>query len=277
MRRLLPLLLAAVAAGCGSEAGGSESSRVVATTPVVADLAAMLTGEQVASIVPAGADPHDYEIRPEDAEALAGAEVVLRSGGDLDEWLGEAIEGTGAGAEVVTVGPGGEDPHWWHDPRAAVGAVERIAAVTGADAAAARERIEAMDRAIAACVGTVAADRRKLVTTHDALGMYARRYGFEVIGTVIPSLSTQAQPSARATAQLARDVRAAGVPVIFPETSVSPKVEQAIAREAGAEVGPPLHADTLGEGVGYIEAMAANTLAIVAGLGGDVAACDLAV
>ena len=103
-----------------------------------------------------------------------------------------------------------------------------------------------LDRAIARCIATIPAAKRKLVTTHDALGAYAQRYGLEVIATVIPSRSTRGQASAGETAELVRAIKREGVPAVFAESSVRSDVEGAIAREAGARVAPPLWADSLG-------------------------------
>ena len=116
------------------------------------------------------------------------------------------------------------------------------------------------------------------MTTHDALGYYARRYGIEVIGTVIPSLSTEGQPSAGDTAELIDTIRATGVKAIFAESSVNPKVEAAIARETGAKVGAALWADTLGpagsDGATYIGSIESNTKALVDGFTGGAASCS---
>ena len=84
------------------------------------------------------------------------------------------------------------------------------------------------------------------MTTHDALGYYARRYGLRVVGTVIPSLSTQAQASAGDLAELVDTIRRERVRAIFAESSVNASVEDAIAQETGARVGRPLWADSLG-------------------------------
>ncbi len=123
------------------------------------------------------------------------------------------------------------------------------------------------------------AERRKLVTTHDSLGYYASRYGIEVVGAVIPSLTTQGQASAGETAELVRTIRAEGVEAIFTESGLEPKIEEAIASEAGARVGEPLWADTLGpEGSGaetYTGSVAANTRALVDGFGGGERQCTL--
>src|SRR6185295_4513963 len=100
-------------------------------------------------------------------------------------------------------------------------------------------------------------------TDHDALGYYADRYGIDVVGTVIPANSTQAQASAGAVARLVKTIRSAGVSTIFPESSVNPKLTRAIARDAGATVGRALYADSLGAqgsaGETYLGALRANT------------------
>jgi ABC-type Zn uptake system ZnuABC Zn-binding protein ZnuA len=275
--RALPLIAIALAlCACGDEATPDRGGQIVATTTQAADLARNVTGE-VRSLVPPGADPHDYELRPDDLAALAEADWVVRSGGELDAWLEDAIENSGFDGRLVDLsGSAGEDPHWWHDASAAAGAAHLIAKVFGHDASAYESRIERLDAAISRCAGRVPRSRRVLVTTHDALGPFARRYGFTVVGTVIPSNSTQAQPSSAGLARLVEDVRKAGVTTIFPETAVSADVEKRIAEEAGVEVGEALYVDSLGPkgspGDTYLKAMAFNARAILASVGVD---CEL--
>jgi ABC-type Zn uptake system ZnuABC Zn-binding protein ZnuA len=124
---------------------------------------------------------------------------------------------------------------------------------------------------VAACLDRVPESRRTLVTTHDAFGYYAGRYGIRVVGTVIPSLSTEAQPSAGATAQLVDTIRRAGVRAVFAESSVNPKLAAVVAHETGARVGTELWGDSLGpagsDGATYLQSIAANTDAIARGLG----------
>jgi ABC-type Zn uptake system ZnuABC Zn-binding protein ZnuA len=272
---LLMLAAVAVVTGRDDEAAGDDGRRVVvATTTQVADLVSNVAGDdvEVVGLLSPNADPHDYEIRPHDLEALAEADLVVRSGGDVDEWVLDA----GSDAPVVTLMQD-DDPHWWQDPRAAVAAVGILERELGSDASAYIARLRALDRAVAACIAEIPESQRKLVTTHDAMGAYARRYGLEVIGTVIPSLSTRGQPSAGEVADLVGTIREQGVRAIFAESSVNAKVEEAIARETGAVVGRPLWADTLGppgsDGATYIDSIAANTRAITEGLTGE--ECDV--
>ncbi len=288
---ILFLVVAVAALTAGFGGGGERSGRVevVATTTEAADLARNVAGDraEVHGVLAPNSDPHDYEPRPGDIRALSAADVVVRSGGDVDEWLDGAIDSAGTSAPVLDlldrVGPEGDDPHWWQDPRRAERAVGEIeAALSRADpdgapgyerrAAAYRASLRALDASVAACIDRIPPERRKLVTTHDALGYYASRYGLEVIGTVIPGLTTQAQASAGDLAELTDTIRRERVPAIFAETSVNPKVEAAIARETGARVGRPLWADSLGprgsDGATYADSIRANTNAISEGLTG---------
>jgi len=304
------VVLVAGAGGCGDDdprASGSEVT-VVATTTQVADFVGNVGGERVDvhGILGANADPHDYEPRPSDVGAVADAPLVFKSGGDIDGWLDELIENAGGDPKVVSMidsvrtidgadGHGEEedadeeiDPHWWEDPRNAIRAVEAIRdALIEADprgretyergASAYVRRLESLDREIADCMRRVPADKRKLVTTHDALGYFAERYDVEVVGALIPSLSTQAQPSARDISELVDQIRVERVEAIFPETALNQRLENAVSREAGAEVGGQLWADALGpEGSGadtYLDAMRKNANTMAEGMSGGGVSC----
>jgi zinc/manganese transport system substrate-binding protein len=299
---LLVMTLALASAGCGDDGGSGEGGevRAVATTTIAGDLAGSVGGERVEVdvLVPADADPHDYEPRPSDAVALAEADLVIRSGGDLDEWLGDLIDNAGGDALEVTLldsvrsiegGHDEVDPHWWQDPRNAIMAVGGVRdALAEADpggrrayernATAHERRLRELDADIERCMARVPAEKRKLVTTHDALGYFAERYDLEVIGAVIPSLSTQAQPSARDVDALVEQIEEEGVEAIFPEVAVSQRLERAISREAGADVGRELWTDSLGEeGSGaetYVDAMRANAGALAEGMSGGRVTCS---
>jgi len=284
--------LALAAAGCGDDAAGGGRLRVVATTTVVADLARNVAGDEaeVIGILRPNADPHEYEPRPDDVRAVERAQVVLRSGLDLDAWVGDVARQSGTHAPVVDVG-GGRDVHWWHDPRNAEAAVRRIERALGdadpehraayaRNAAAYLTRLQRLDRVIARCMAQVPAPQRKLVTDHDAFGAFARRYDIRVIGAVIPSQSTQGQASARDLARLRRTIEREHVRAIFPEESVSDRVARAVARQTGASAQYRLYGDTLGpegsRGDSYLGMEAANADAMVRGFTGGRRGCPIA-
>jgi ABC-type Zn uptake system ZnuABC Zn-binding protein ZnuA len=305
MRTILIFIVVALTAlslaACGKDDGsGNGGLTVVASTTQVADLARNVAGDRadVVGILAANSDPHDYEPKPSDAEALADADLVLKSGGDVDLWMDDLVDSSGTDAPVVSLidsmqtisSDEGTDPHWWQDPRNAIVAGDVIRdqlTAVDPDGRATYERntkryeneIAALDRKIAACYRRVPEAERKLVTSHDALGYYARRYGIDVVGSTIPALTTQAQPSAGETAQLVDLIRSEHVNAVFPEVGVSTQLEQAVADETGAEIGGELYADSLGPegsaGETYLGALAANTDTLVDGFTAGRVDCGL--
>lgn len=295
LRFVTILVLALVIAGCGVDDEPADGRlAVVATTTQVADLARHVGGDGVAvhQILPPNADPHGYEPRPSDARELERADLVLSSGGEVDEWLSDLIEGSGTEAAEVELSKSVRerkgDPHWWQDPRNAARAVPAVeAALIKADPAGRMEyernagayiaRLRKLDAAVADCIRKLPREARKLVTTHDALGYYADRYGLEVVGALIPSRSSQAQPSSKDVNRLVDQIGEEDVKAIFPESSLGSKLEKAVSRESGATVGGKLWADTLGpegsSGETYVKSIAANTRTIVKGLGGGKIRC----
>jgi ABC-type Zn uptake system ZnuABC Zn-binding protein ZnuA len=295
------LALLAGLTACGSDdPPATAGPRVVATTTQLADLARNIAGDRasVTQILTPNADPHDYEPRPGDAKALARAQLVLQSGGDVDGWLSDLAQAAGSHATTVTLiddvrtrREGGDvDPHWWQDPRNVEIAVRTIrdalaradgkgTATYDANAEAYSGRLAALDAAIGACMERIPAAERKLVTNHDALGYFARRYRITVVGAVIPALSTSASASAGETRELVDEIRAQHVSTIFPESSLNPKLEQAIARDADAKVGPALWADSLGAkgstGATYLGSLRFNAEAMAEGFSDGAVRCDL--
>jgi zinc/manganese transport system substrate-binding protein len=311
-RRALPaivlLALAAAAAGCGSSsssAGSDGRIKVVASTTQLGDIVREVGGNSVAveQILQPNSDPHAYEPRPRDIEHTSGAQLVVVSGDHLDKWMDGVLKNAGGSAPVLDAGAGRPytvagptsgaeasrfDPHWWHDPRNVVYAAGRIRdALVKADpkARAAIERsskayisrVQALDAGLARCFAGVPRGGRKLVTNHDAFNYFAQRYDIQVVGAVIPSQTTQAQPSAGDLAHLSTLIRKAHVKAVFPESSISPKLADAIARETGASSHYHLYGDTLGPagspGATYLGMEQANGDAMVRGFTGGRQGC----
>ena len=310
--RMLPSAAAAVLAlalaGCGSaEIGGQPAGnssegqklKVVATTTQVADFARNVGGDAITltPLLRANVDPHGYEPSPADVQAIAGADVIVKNGVGLERFLDAAIKSAGFAGTVVdsstgaAIRPGDEadpegDPHLWHDPRNA-----KIMARNIADAFAAKDpaggagyqarytayaaKIDALDRDIAAKFAAIPAEKRKLVTNHDAFGYYVARYGLRFVGSVIPSFDTSAELSGKDISSLVAKIKAAGATAIFSESSLPAKAAETIGREAGVRVvqgDGALYGDTLGPpGSGadtYLSMEEHNTDTIVTALSG---------
>ena len=260
------LVLATVAASC-SPGGGEDEGRVnvVASFARLVELAQRVGGErvQVTDLTPAGAEPHDLEPSPGDLDAIEDAEVVLFLGAGFQPGVEKAVRR--ADRAVNLLAPGEEDdPHIWLDPvrfAQAVGPVEE--ALGDADpqgrpgyrrrADEVRAELERLHREYEA--GLARCRLRVFVTAHDAFGRLADRYGLDQ--EPITGISPEAEPDARRLAQLADLVRQRGVTTIFTEELVSPRVAEALAREAGVRTAvlDPLEGRARG---GYAAAMRRN-------------------
>jgi ABC-type Zn uptake system ZnuABC Zn-binding protein ZnuA/ABC-type Mn2+/Zn2+ transport system permease subunit len=293
-------------AGCGASSSGSSGQlHVVATTTQIGDFIREVGGGAVDldQILQPNTDPHEYEPRPSDVEGAADAKLVFANGDNLDGWIDQIVSESGSDATVVDLGadvpvklPGESggaeastyDPHWWHDPRNAEAAVrvirDRLASAdpTAAsefrrNAAAYERRLRTLDRGIAKCMSSVPRSQRKLVTDHDAFGYFAKRYRIAVVGAVIPSQTTQAQPSAQDVSNLVDLINREHVAAVFPESSVSPKLAETIAQQTGASADHMLYGDTLGaadsSGATYLRMEAANADAMVSGFTGGGHGC----
>jgi ABC-type Zn uptake system ZnuABC Zn-binding protein ZnuA/ABC-type Mn2+/Zn2+ transport system permease subunit len=309
VRRGAVLAAAALAlSACGYGSGGSSHGLdVVATTTQIGDWARVVAGPDatVHQLLQPNTDPHEYEPRPSDVQATAGAELVFENGDQLDQWMSKVVSSAGGDSTVVDLGAtvpvklSGEasgpeasryDPHWWHDPRNAIAAVEHIeAALSQAEpskraafqrrAEAYVERLRSLDHGIAACFAQLRKPERKLVTDHDAFNYFAARYGIQVVGAIIPSQTTQAQPSAGETTQLIDLIRREHVHAVFPESSINRRLAEAVARETGARSDLVLYGDTLGPkgspGATYLGMEGTNARRMATGFTGGKVTCKL--
>ena len=295
-------LTTTLAAACASpdSAGATPPAgttlAVVATTPQVADFVRTLGGAEVAvhQIIKPGVDPHEYEPTPADMQAIGAAELVVKSGVGIEKWLDPTISSAGYRGPVVdasrgvTLRPGdeGNDPHIWHNPLNAKIMVRDIeAGLAAADPARSavfarnladyETRLDRLDADNVAAFARLPAGQRKLVTDHDAFGYYIDRYHLQFVGSVIPSMDTSAELSARQLTELVAKIRATGTRAIFTESSLPPKSAEAIAQQAGVKViggEGALYGDSLGPagspGATYLGAEEHNTETIVAALSG---------
>ncbi|HEY75917.1 MAG TPA: zinc ABC transporter substrate-binding protein [Thermoflexia bacterium] len=275
-----------------------ERLRVVATTTVVGDVVAQVGGEAIdlTVLLQPGEDPHSYHPRPSDLTAVAEAHVLFVNGLGLEAFLDETLRNAGGDRPVVSVSegitprrhprnPDQPDSHVWFDVRNVMVWVDNIEAALstldpanadlyGANAAAYREELEALDEWIVEQVATVPEENRKLVTNHPAFGYFADRYGFEQVGTVYP-VSPSAEPSAQDIAQLEEAIRQYGVPAVFAENTVNPALAQQVAQDTGVALVPLYTGSLGGPGSGvesYIDLMRYDVEAIVSALRGDVGA-----
>ena len=296
----LLLLAAALGSGCGTASTASAGALdVVASTSFLADIAQNVAGDrfQVQSLVPRGTDPHAFEPAPSDLREVAGADLVIINGGGLEGTLLTTLESAVGSSTIVDASAGltsrsprpgepalasGEtDPHFWLDPDLVKTYVENIeaafskadpagAATYAANAAAYTGKLDALDAWIRRQVAQIPPADRELVMDHASHGYFADRYGFTIVGTVIPSATTGESPTARQLSDLVQTIRAAGVKAIFVEASENPQLAEQIGAETGVKVVTDLldHSLTAPDGPAptYIDMMKYDTRLIVEAL-----------
>jgi len=283
MLAVVPALVGSACGGDDGPDPSGDALEVVATTSVLADIAQQVAGDRfrVEPLIPPGTDPHAFEPTPEDLRRLVGADLVIVNGAglesSLDDYLGDvgedAVVVASRGLESRTPGPdepgighddeghgdaeGAEqDPHYWLDPILAESYVDTIAAAFedadpehaddyAANAAAYKERLAELDEFTRETVAAVPEERRKLVMNHASHGYWADRYGFEIVGAVIPSVSSGAAPTARDLADLLETIEREGVPAVFVQVGENPQLAERIAADAGVTVVEDLYTGSL--------------------------------
>jgi manganese/iron transport system substrate-binding protein len=273
---------------------GPGGVNVLATTTFLADITRNIAGDraQVESILPPGTDPHGYQLTPTDVAKVTDSSVLIQNGLEYERFLGTALENAGGEHLVITAtngltpraatdaGHAGGDPHMWLDPNLVITYVENIrdgliqadpegAATYTARAAAYIIQLQELDAWIAEQVASIPSERRLLVTNHESLGYFADRYGFTMVGAVIPSLSTGASTSAQELAAVIDQIKFTGAPAIFLGEVENPNLAHQIAAETGITVVDDLHLESLTEGAPaatYIEMMHYNVTRIVEAL-----------
>jgi zinc/manganese transport system substrate-binding protein len=344
-----------VLAACGSDGGdsaGSEAGQqqgapaadgaagladdaalptIVVTTNILGDVVQAVVGDaaEVVTIMPVGADPHDFQASAQEVVAMNSADALIVNGADFEEGLLDVIDAAGdegvptfdaiSAVDTIEFGEGGHDehsddehsddehsddehsddehsddehsddehsddeehdehsgadPHFFTDPMRMATVVEALVeflqeeltfadpAAVSASAAAYVAELVALDGEVAALVASIPEERRVLVTNHEVFGYFADRYGFEVVGAVVPSGSTTDGVSAGELAELAEKIVEEGVPAIFADVSSSDDLIEALAAEVGDVIIVELYSESLGEsgsdGATYMEMIRTN-------------------
>ncbi len=291
----ISLLLGACAPAAAPAQGGVP--KVLAVETFLADIAQNVAGDRltVIALLPVGMDPHSYEVTPADVRKVAESTLLVANGAGFEAFLEKLLANAGGQRLVIEASTGltgrtpregelveGEhpegDPHFWLNPIHVIQYVENIrdglsqADPAGKDvyarnAAAYIAKLKELDGWIVEQVKAIPPERRLLVTNHESFGYFADRYGFRIVGTIIPSVSTGASPSAQQLARLMDHIKSAGAPAIFLETGANLQMAQQIAKDTGVKVVTELYTHSLtargGAAPDYIAMMRYNTRAIV--------------
>ncbi|MEW6493464.1 MAG: zinc ABC transporter substrate-binding protein [Cyanobacteriota bacterium] len=297
------LALAIAFAGCTSEQQATNSSpnttsspsptsateekpNVVAINSVLCDITEKIAQDTVdlTCLIPAGTDPHAYQVKPSDRKAIEQANLILYNGYGFESDLIKLIEASKNSASKVAVGEiavpkalkaeeqehegekkakaehehGEFNPHVWHDANNGIRIVETLrdnlknvspnnAATYTSNAEKMTRELTQLDRWIKSQINTIPVNQRKLVTNHEAMGYYADAYDIPIEGA-LQGISTDEKPTAGRVKELVDEIKQTDVPTIFTETTANPKLIETVAREAKVKVSDQeLYADGLGE------------------------------
>lgn len=293
-RSTVGAFLVATAALLGTTActtAGDDRPTVAVTTNILGDVVQQVVGDEadVLVLMPAGGDPHSFEVSAQEAARLRTADLVVENGLGLEEGVARHVTAAAEdGVPVFTAGDhvdalewttdddSGPDPHFWTDPARMVDVVEALrdeldaVGIDAPGAAGYLDELGSLDTDMTGAFAQIPEDRRALVTNHHVFGYLADRYGFRVVGAVIPSGTTLASPSAADLRDLATAIEDAGVPTIFADASQPARLAEVLAEEVDVHVAirslatESLTAD--GDASTYLGMMRSNTEAIVAGL-----------
>jgi len=289
----LALGLTACAGAASREASGTSAPVILTSTTFLADFARNVVGDRVKveSLLSPGADPHEYQAVPSDVQKIAKSTVVIINGLDYEQFIQPLLTNAGGTRLVITASDGlkarqmkeetGEtvtDPHMWMAPTRVIKYVENIrdgptksdpdgADIYKANADAYISQLKELDAWITQQVAQIPQARHLLVTNHDSLGYFAEQYGFTVIGTIVPGVSSEAAPSAQQIAKLIDEIKSTGAPAAFLNISDNPHLADQLAAETDIKVVTDLYIETLspsdGPAATYIDMMKYDVTRIV--------------
>ncbi len=290
MRRWRYLLLALVLSLGTSPLHAQTRLHVVASFSILGDFVKNVGGDrvEVTTLVGPDSDVHVYTPTPADVRKIADAKLLVINGFGLEGWLPRLLQAAGGKAAIVTATEGiaplkagsDADPHAWQSvanaEKYAANIRDALAAADPADAEVFRQnahtylaRLEALDGEVRQAIGQIPESRRRMISTHDAFGYFAARYGIEFIAPI--GVSTEAEPSARDIADIIAQVKTEHIPAVFLERIGDPRLMRRISEETGAKVGGTLYSDSLtdekGEAPTYIDMVRHNIRTLTSALG----------
>jgi zinc/manganese transport system substrate-binding protein len=264
------LLFSLLLTSCHAQVDPTQSKKsIVVTYSILGSIVKDLVGDkaEVTVSIPNGLDPHEWEPSAKDIEAINKADLVIQNGLDLEGGMLKALQEAqskgvkfftasdyitirhvGEGEGIPSGDPdqalGADDPHLWTDPLAIKSIVSALSVVLKNDlnidvssqATDLENRLDNLNKQIADKVSVIPQENRKLVTGHESMGYFAQRYGFKLVGAIIPSITTQAEVSAGDLAELKTLIEENRVRAIFTELGTSPVVAKAIGDETGVKV-----------------------------------------
>jgi zinc/manganese transport system substrate-binding protein len=296
LRNVIGYLFLAVAALVPVGASAQEKIKVVATFSILGDMVGQVGGDRIEVITLVGpdGDAHVYSPTPTDARKVADAKVMVTNGLKFDGWINRLVKSSGTKATVIEAAAGvstkserperghthgGIDPHAWQSVSNAKLYVATIRdALVAADpsgrsayeanASAYLLRLDELEADVKAAIARIPADRRKIITSHDAFGYFEHAYGLDFIAP--QGVSTEAEASAKDVARIIQQIKKERITAVFFENISDSRLIERIAKETGAKVGERLYSDALsppgGPAATYIEMMRHNIRAFSAAL-----------
>lgn len=294
--KLFALSALAVSGLFATHASAAEPMPVVASFSILGDLVQVVGGERVKVTTLAGpdADAHEFEPSPADAKTVLGARVLVVNGLSFEPWAQKLAKSAGYKGETVVASKGVKtrqmatepghdhaetDPHAWQNPLNVVQYVNNIAAGLAkadpsgaatyqANAAAYAKQLKDFDAQAKAQLDAIAPAQRKVITSHDAFGYLAARYGITMLAP--EGVNTDSEPSAKHVAELIRQIKREKIKAVFVENMSNPKLMTQLSKDAGVTVGATLYSDALsganGPAATYLRMMQHNLAQLVAGM-----------
>ena len=303
MPRSFRLLVAALVALFVLPLGAAQAQDrlpVVASFSILGDFVSQVGGDRIdlRTLVGPDGDAHTFQPSPSDAKAVGSAKVVFVNGLGFEGWVPRLVKASGSAATIVETAAtlaksalpfeddhghghdhGSVDPHVWQSvahARVIVSAIRDglIAADPAgkatyeANATAYLAELDGLEAEVKASIATIPAERRKVITSHDAFGYFAQAYGIAFIAP--QGVSTETEANAKAVARIIRQISKEAVPAVFVENISDPRLIRRIADETKARIGGTLYSDALSAPDGpagtYIAMMRHNIKELVSAL-----------